>query len=364
MATYELIPKLVRAAYADDKKAIENLSIMLGRSLKKEYPGIATEIMDIAANHKVGGNVYRSVNIDTVPIDAESRKNLVKIEENYEELPPILEKTVIDQIEDFIKERALIEKFLEQGIIPSNSLLLYGKPGVGKTYTAKWIANQLHMPMITVDLATTMSSYLGKSGQNIKSIFEYTKKENVILFLDEIDAIAKKRDDEGDLGELKRLVNVLLKELEDCPSSCVIIGATNHPEMLDKAIWRRFDRSIEVTIPDAKSRADIISRSLSKWKDDISKGVIDFIITQMEGKSPADICRLSEHIKRQIIMNEDQDINILAIREVCRIKGIETKEEKIELCKEIKNANPKLSVRDISDITLISSASVARYLRG
>lgn len=111
-------------------------------------------------------------------------------------------------------------------------------------------------------------------------------------------------------------------------------------------------------------RADIISRSLSKWKDDISKGVIDFIITQMEGKSPADICRLSEHIKRQIIMNEDQDINILAIREVCRIKGIETKEEKIELCKEIKNANPKLSVRDISDITLISSASVARYLRG
>lgn len=363
MAEYELIPKLIRAAYKRDKKSIESISILLGRMLKKKYPEISSEIMNIIANYKVGGDVYRSVKIDPVPVDSESRHNLVKVEENYEELPPILDKNVQLLINDFIKERSLINKFLEEEIIPSNSLLLYGKPGVGKTYTARWLASQLKMPMITVDLATTMSSYLGKSGQNIKSIFDYTKKENIILFLDELDAIAKRRDDEGDLGELKRLVNVLLKELEDCPITCVIIGATNHPEMLDKAIWRRFDRNIEVTLPDSKGRYELLERSFSKWYSELDNRVVSFIIDKTEDKSPADICKLSEHIKRQIIMNVDQNINILAIRETCRMINLGSKEAKKQICKTIKRINPDLSIRDISEITLISSASVNRYLK-
>lgn len=363
MEAYELIPKLIRAAYSNDKKTVEGISVLLGRRLRKQYPDISSEIMEIAANYKVGGDVYRSVNIQSVPVDTESRSNLVKIEENYEELMPILEKNVQIQIQDFIKERSLIDKFLKENIVPPNSLLLYGEPGVGKTYTARWLAGQLKMPMVTVDLATTISSYLGKSGQNIKSIFDYAKKENIILFLDELDAIAKRRDDEGDLGELKRLVNVLLKEIEDCPATCVIIGATNHPEMLDKAIWRRFDRNIEVTLPGVQERIEILKRSLSNWYDKINTRILNFIVNQTENCSPADICKLSEHIKRQTIMNESTNIDILVIREVCRLKKFESKEAKITICKSIKQINPKMSIREISDITLIPSASVSRYLR-
>lgn len=364
MVAYELIPKLIRAAYSDDKKTMEDLSILLGRSLKKQYPDISTEIMRIATEHNAGGSIYRSVDLGPVPIDRETRNSLVKVEENYEATDPIFDDRVISQLNDFIKERSLISDFLEEGITPPNSLLLFGKPGVGKTYTAKWLADKLKMPMVTVDLASTISSYLGKSGQNIKSIFDYAKKENVILFLDELDAIAKRRDDEGDLGELKRLVNVLLKELEDCPVTCIVIGATNHPEMLDMAIWRRFDRCIEVPLPGVEERNELFERYLGKWSDLLETGSIECLVSQTEGKSAADISRLCNHIKRQCIINKEQNIDYLAIREMCRNKELTTRDEKIKTCQILKNYRPDLSVREIAEITSIPQSSVARYLRG
>lgn len=361
LSTLDLIPKLVRAAYADDVKTVDTVSIMLGRKLKKDYPDVSKEILQIAADYKVGADVYRSIDISPVPVDRETHDSLVNVEENVETEPPILSADVEDQFEDFIKERSLIQKFLQEGIRPSNSLLMYGSPGVGKTYSARWLAYRLQMPMITVDLASTISSYLGRSGQNIKSVFEYTKRNNIILFLDEIDAIAKKRDDETDLGELKRLVNVLLKEMEDCPTSCIIIGATNHPELLDRAVWRRFDRSIELSVPAEGEREKLFKRGLDKWYDTMT--CTGFLIAKSSGMSAADICRLCDHIKRQIIMNESTSIDYLAIKELCHMCHFRTKDEKVKVCHLLKSYVPNISIRGISEAVGIPQASVARYLK-
>ena len=361
MVAYELIPKLVRAAYADDVKTLETISVLLGRKLKKDYPDISNEILQIAADHQVGGDVYRSVDLSPVPVDKETHDNLVRVEENTEMDPPVLSPAEAEQLDDFIKERSLIKKFLQEEIKPSNSLLMYGQPGVGKTYSAKWLAYTLHTPMITVDLASTISSYLGRSGQNIKSVFEYAKKENVILFLDEMDAIAKKRDDESDLGELKRLVNVLLKEMEDCPSYCIIIGATNHPELLDRAVWRRFDRSIEIGLPGENERKKLLNRRLGKWENALD--CMDFLVSGTQGMSAADVCTFCDHIKRQIIMNDSADKNYLAIKELCHMHPVDSKEEKIRICRMVKKYVPGMSIRKVSEAVAIPQASVARYLR-
>ena len=216
MIVYELIPKLIRAALNNDKKAVESISLMIGRKIKKEYPQIASEIMQITANSSVGADTLRTLDLTPAPVDRETRSQLVKVEEPIMVEEPILSPEVWHQLKDFLLERKLLERFLEEDIVPPNSILLSGKPGVGKTYITKWLSYKLNLPIVTVDLATSISSYLGRSGQNIKSIFDYAKSQNVILFLDELDAIAKRRDDMGDLGELKRLVNVLLKELEEC----------------------------------------------------------------------------------------------------------------------------------------------------
>ena len=361
--TYEYFPKLLRAALNNDRKNIEAIALMIGKKLKKEDPKVSAEIMKILACTNAGADVLRSIDMSPVPVDQETRRQLVKLEEPVEIKTPILRDSVMNELLQFIQERSLIDKFLEKNITPSNSILLYGNPGVGKTLIAKWLSYKLNMPMVTLDLANSISSYLGRSGQNVKSIFQYAKEQNVILFLDEFDAIAKRRDDATDLGELKRLVNVLLKELEDCPVSCVIIGATNHPELLDKAIWRRFDRNIYVPMPESKQRKELINLGLDLKKLEIADNVMKILVDGTDTLSAADICRMCEHIKRRTILYPEEDITVAIISEYCEYVDLKTKDQKIYICKILKNNNKKMTVKKISEITGISSSSVDRYLK-
>lgn len=360
---YEYFPKLLRAALNNDRKNVEAIALMIGRKLKKEDPEVSAEIMKILSCTNAGADVLRSMDMSPIPVDRETRSQLVKLEEPLIMETPILRKSVMNELLQFLQERQFIDKFLEQNITPSNSILLHGSPGVGKTLIAKWLSYKLNMPMVTLDLANSISSYLGRSGQNVKSIFQYAKEHNVILFLDEIDAIAKRRDDATDLGELKRLVNVLLKELEDCPVSCVIIGATNHPELLDKAIWRRFDRNICVPMPESEQRKELITRGLGQKTLEMEDAVIQMLIEGTDSLSAADVCKMCEHIKRRTILYPEETVTMSALAEYCEYAGLKTKEQKVKLCKALKNNGKKMTVKKISEITGISSSSVDRYLK-
>lgn len=360
---YEYFPKLLRAALSNDRKNVEAIALMVGRKLKKEEPAVSSEIMKILSCANSGVDVLRSIDISPIPVDRETRSQLVKLEEPLKIEPPILKEKVMNELLQFIHERKLIDKFLEQDIVPSNSILLYGSPGVGKTLIAKWLSYKLDMPMVTLDLANSISSYLGRSGQNVKSIFQYAKEQSVILFLDEIDAIAKRRDDATDLGELKRLVNVLLKELEDCPVSCVIIGATNHPELLDKAIWRRFDRNICIPMPESEQRKDLIIRNLGQRGLELEEAVMEMLVEGTDSLSSADVCKMCEHIKRRTILYPEETVTMSALTEYCQYAGLRTKEQKVKLCKALKNNSNKMTIKKISEITGISNSSVDRYLK-
>ncbi|MEL4106851.1 AAA family ATPase [Oscillospiraceae bacterium WX1] len=360
MDAIELIPKLIRSSYEGDKKTIEATSIMIARKIKKDYPEVAGEISKILAYSKFDNAAARSLDLQPLPVDRETRYSLVNLDEPSEMPAPILDDFVMKQLDDFIIEREMLDKFLEEDIIPPNSLLLSGPPGVGKTYIAHWISWRLNLPLITLDLATSISSYLGRSGQNIRSIFDYAKSQNSILFLDELDAIAKKRDDTADLGELKRLVNVLLKELESCPSSCIIIAATNHPELLDKAIWRRFDRTLSINMPDEHERKQLFLRHLGNKLDEES---INYLSRYSSGVNAADICKLCEHIKRQSLLNPQLPKNQVALSELFKVTSLSSREDKVRLCKYLNKSFSDLSQRDIAQITQIPLASVSRYLK-
>ena len=363
MMTYEYVPKLIRAALNNDRKNLESIALMLGRKLKTEDPETSAEIMRILACVNSGVDVMRSMELSPVPVDRETRNRLVNLEEPVFVEDPILEETEMGELNQFIQERGLLDKFLAEDIVPPNSILLYGKPGVGKTYISKWLSYRLNMPIVSLDLANSISSYLGRSGQNIKSIFQYSKEQNVILFLDEIDAIAKRRDDATDLGELKRLVNVLLKELESCPVTCIVIGATNHPELLDKAIWRRFDRNIEITLPEKEQRRLLIKRGMGRHYERIENSIIQILVDGTEQMSSADLCKMCEHIKRRTIISPENTVTSCALSEYCEFVGIKTKEQKVAICKALKNNCKKISVKMISDLTGIPTSSVDRYLK-
>ena len=276
---------------------------------------------------------------------------------------PVLDTGTSKELTDFLKERSLIQRFFENGIEPSNSILFIGAPGVGKTYTANWLAYKLTLPLVTLDLATSISSYLGRSGQNIKSVFDYAQAQPMVLFLDEFDAIAKRRDDEGDLGELKRLVNVLLKEIETCPKSSIVLAATNHPELLDKAIWRRFDRVIEMPLPKENERVRLFERHLPSNRFALSPEVLSLMVEKSANMSAADICKLCEHIKRQSVMNPDKSIEIISLSELYSRCKPKTKLEKSEACMALKEISPALTVRDIARIIGVGASTVSRYMK-
>jgi len=362
MDTFVLISRLVRASLEFDKKTVEATALMIAKKIKTEHPDASAEITKALSQSGFKNLASRALEMSPLPVDRETRYSLVKLVEPIELSEPILDEYTRAQLDDFIKERKMLNKFLDEDIIPPNSLLLHGAPGVGKTYIAQWLTYQLNLPLITLDLASSISSYLGRSGQNVHNIFEYARNNPAVLFLDELDAIAKRRDDASDLGELKRLVNVLLKELETCPSTCIIIGATNHPELLDKAIWRRFDRTLTIPLPEEAERKALIQRHLGKIKNKLNADVFEYLSRNTKNVNAADICKLCEHIKRQCLLNPDLNVNIIALTELFKITSVETKEEKQAVCTTLKNVFPDLGHRDISKITQIPLTTVSRYL--
>ena len=168
-------------------------------------------------------------------------------------------------IKQFIDEQNNIANLKAHNIPISNRLLLCGPPGCGKTMTAYAIANSLKLPIAYVRLDGLVSSYLGQTSTNLRKVFDSVRDRRIILFLDEFDAIAKKRDDANELGELKRVVTTLLQNFDNLPSNVILIAATNHEHLLDSAIWRRFNFIVTLDLPSLAQRKLLIQHGLTKY---------------------------------------------------------------------------------------------------
>lgn len=204
----------------------------------------------------------------------------------------ILPHALENAVQQVVAERRAPERLQAAGLDPTKSILLIGEPGVGKTMTARYIAASLGLPLITVDLAVLVSSYLGKTGQNLRAALEYARSAPCVFFIDEFDAVGKRRDDPADVGELKRIVNVLLLELERWPADNLLIAATNHPELLDRAVWRRFDSTIRLGLPDRDARRAILERSLSSYGVPVSAVDVSACSDALVNASGSDIAGL------------------------------------------------------------------------
>ncbi|WP_149096187.1 AAA family ATPase [Paenibacillus terrae] len=355
-----LLPRLIRASLDNDFRTVRSLAIRAIRQVKDTHPKIAEEIAQALELHGIGMNTRRSVGIDNSPLDSSSRQSLAVVEEPHEISSPILSPSIKMQIEDFIKERESSEKLLSAGLVPPSSLLLYGPPGVGKTYLAKYLSGVFKLKFATLDLATSMSSYLGQTGQNLKNVLDYAREEPTLLFLDEFDAVAKKRDDMSDLGELKRIVNVLLKEIEDWPSHSILMAATNHPELLDRAIWRRFDRVLEINLPEEPERLSIL---LEQFKSEQTlKPFIPLLANLSQGASGADLCKLADRVKRRCVLDDIDSSKIILKEFISLMEKNEVVFNK-KLCKAARKMT-KLSIRELAELLDKSPSTIQYYLKG
>jgi SpoVK/Ycf46/Vps4 family AAA+-type ATPase len=295
-----------------------------------------------------------------MPTEDDTRMELLrKYVDTESSVPnPILSPEVETTLESLIQEREQADLLAKHGLEPSKSAIFVGAPGLGKTISARWVASRLKVPLYVLDLSAVMSSLLGRSGVNLKKALDFAKQTPCVLLLDEIDAIAKRRSDESDVGELKRLVTVILQEVDDWPSSGLLLAATNHPELIDPALWRRFDAVIEFKAPSVEGVQLSIKRFLGA---DLKKfqSWLEPLACILHGESFSNIEREIRSLRRCLVIQQ-REVDELVIDLVKTRCSLLDKQDQLKIAIHL-DTSTKLSQRRVSEITGVSRDTIRKH---
>lgn len=306
---YTEILRIIEGGLSKDPSKVYSYAKLLAEKYQKDGDDKMAKMILKSIEKKDPGVIVTMDELLTLPVDNDSRMSIVDIEiPDKNARPIVLPPLMHNKILDFISAVKNQNKLIGYGIEVSNTLLLYGMPGGGKTNLARYISQQTGLPLVVARFDAIVSSLLGNTGKNIRKIFDFADNKPCILFLDEFDAIAKARDDQHELGELKRVINSLLQNIDSFSSNNILIAATNHPELLDKAIWRRFNHVIEVGMPKENEIIELIKEFVGDFKTDFieDKKIYEKLIKLMEGKSPSAIKTIINNAKSQVIIHDKE----------------------------------------------------------
>lgn len=234
-----------------------------------------------------------------LPVDSESRFPLVEhVKVRAFNEPPIqLAQAQWDVVHEFISVAKSYGSIDSADLSGALSFLMYGPPGTGKSRLARHIAKELGLELYVARLDGLISSYLGSTSKNIRALFDFAAKTPCVLFLDEFDAIAKVRGDTQEMGELKRVVNSFLQNLDTLGRQSIVLAATNHESLLDAAVWRRFTYRIALTVPSTEQRrhmwADFMAPVAFSDRD------LGLLADLSEGFSGSDIREVAARLRRR-----------------------------------------------------------------
>lgn len=348
---------LARLALSGKVQDVTLFLTKVARRVRESDPDASEKLSAMLRSANGRSSALRRETGIPVPVDADSRLNLLRIEHVTDAVTPVFTREVGSQIAGLVRERQNLDRLIASGLPPTRSALFVGPPGVGKTMSARYIASQLGLPLLVLDLSAVMSSFLGRTGNNVRAVLDYAKRQNCVLLLDELDAIAKRRDDVTEIGELKRLVTVLLQEIDEWPTSGILLAATNHPELLDPAVWRRFDMLVSFPKPAQVEVATAIKdffgpeqKAANEWADVLSIVLAD--------SSFSDIQKRVSSIRRACVLDDlplDAEIQRF-IKD--RVEGLSHADNMI-LAERLADV-PNISQRTASDITGVSRVTIRK----
>lgn len=251
MARADLLIDLIKYAVSGNKPMIRKVAEAIIAEERSKQHTILADKLEAELNKNT---------LDVTPPSNASSNNRLQLDSKAENLITevipqrkmdtlILPKGVIHICEQYIQEQYRVDLLRSYGLEPRNRILLVGAPGNGKTSLAEAIAESLMVPLFVVKYDSIIGAYLGETALRLRKLIDFASTRKCVLFFDEFETLGKERGDAHETGEIKRVVSSLLLQIDDLPSHVTIIGATNHPELLDRAVWRRFQIRINLPMP-------------------------------------------------------------------------------------------------------------------
>lgn len=306
MARADLLLDLVRAGARGDQTLFRKVVEALVSEERAKQHHILADRM--AAHLQANGGP------NTAPVSPPIRRNGVSAELYYETSPErrleelLLSKVVQKAGRELIEEHRRADLLRAYSLEPRHRVLLAGPPGNGKTSLAEALATELALPLLIVRYESVIASYLGETAVRLSRLFEQVRTRRCVLFFDEFDVVGKERGDVHETGEIKRVVSSLLLQIDDLPSHVVVITATNHPELLDRAVWRRFQLRLDLPAPTPALAREWFNRF--EGRSGFKLGYAPAILGQrLQGLSFSELEQFSLDVQRQYVLRlPDADI--------------------------------------------------------
>jgi SpoVK/Ycf46/Vps4 family AAA+-type ATPase len=308
MASANLLKKLFKSYKQRDDEGFYAVALeIIADEKRKKHNLLARDLQRIIENGNGGLRHFDNQPIDyrKLPRDKEQGTVLVEVFSPEKIMSDIvldgaLKKQIFTIFDEF-RAQTILKTY---GLDFKRKILFAGPPGCGKTLAASVIANELGLPMLYTRFDAVISSYLGETASNLRKVFDFAERGSWLVFFDEFDAIGKSRDNVEEHGELKRVVNTFLQLLDNFRSDSLVIAATNHEILLDKALWRRFDDILYFDLPDSQQIYDLIEiklRGVSHVNLEHEK-----YVKKMQGWSHADIERVClDAVKISVLKNSE-----------------------------------------------------------
>jgi SpoVK/Ycf46/Vps4 family AAA+-type ATPase len=298
--------RIVNGALRLDIDKVRNYTAFLAEKLEKAGEvSAATRLRKMLEESDQQLRPASAAFAKALPVDEESRFPLIEQVslKALSEAPVVLGQDQWDTVNEFLsiaKSYALADA---DSLSTSLSLLMYGPPGTGKSRLARHIARELGLDLYVARLDGLISSFLGSTSKNIRALFDFAAKTPCVLFLDEFDAIAKLRGDSQELGELKRVVNSFIQNLDTLGSHSIVIAATNHQELLDSAVWRRFSYRLALDFP----TADLREKMWTEFNGglEFTDREIALLVDLSEGFSGSDIREVYVRLRRRQLTKQE-----------------------------------------------------------
>jgi len=359
------ISRLLDGALKGDRTRVKDYTTQLITKLRTDGDANAADRLESVINRS-GATVGVQHVSPTIPVDGESRYPLAdELFPKIADIKLFLDERIRDRVTEFLSHVEFSDELLAAGVGITPTMLLHGPPGTGKSLTAQYVAASLGLPLLVARVDTLVSSYLGSTSKNLRNLFEHASRRPCVLFLDELDALGKLRDDQHELGELKRVVIALLQNIDNAGSNTVLLAATNHPHILDRAIWRRFQFHVSIDLPTESIREKLVTSLLAAEATSFSASKIASLSANM---SCADITSIVRDAIRHRVVSKESAVSFgYLVRRIIESRlGVHLSGELPEpqTIQRIQQLNDKvLTLRVLADLFNVSPPTIGRRLK-